>query len=117
MGQHERARTLLRESVLHSHAIRHQRVITFALIDLASAMASDHEPHPDIVCRAAQIWGATEAVREEVGIFLPAAETKRYDQAITQAQTVVAPEQWALTWAQGRRLTLEQAIEAALKAH
>jgi predicted ATPase/DNA-binding XRE family transcriptional regulator/predicted negative regulator of RcsB-dependent stress response len=117
MGQHERARTLLRESVLHGHAIRHQRVITFALIDLARAMASDHEPHPDAVCRAAQIWGATEAVREEIGIFLPAAETMRYQRAIAQAQTVVTPERWAIAWAQGRKLTLEQAIEAALKAH
>jgi len=77
-------------------------------------MASGREPLADDVRAAAHIWGAVEALREEVGIFLPVAEATRYERAIAHARAWVQPEAWVAAWAEGRAMALEQVIVYAL---
>lgn len=113
-GDYKRARTLLKESVARSRSIRHRRMIGFALTAFAGAVASGREPSVDDLCAAARIWGAAEKLRDEVGIFLPVAEYTRYERAISDARRWVAPEVWAAAWAEGRAMSLEQAIVFAL---
>ena len=78
------------------------------------AVAGDREPLADDVRAAARIWGAVEALREEVGIFLPVAEHKRYERALVHARAWLVSEAWAAAWAEGRAMTLEQAVAFAL---
>jgi len=113
-GEYSRARTLLKESVVHGRNIRHRRAIAFALTAFAGAVAGDREPLADDVRAAARIWGAVEALREEVGIFLPAAEHKRYERALVHARASLVSEAWAAAWAEGRAMSLEQAVAFAL---
>jgi predicted ATPase/transcriptional regulator with XRE-family HTH domain len=113
-GEYTRARTLLRESVARSRNIRHRRAIAFALTAFAGAVASGRESLDDDVCTAARIWGAAEVLREEVGIFLPVAESTRYERAIARARIWVRPDEWAAAWDAGRAMSLEQAIAVAL---
>ncbi|HEU5102726.1 MAG TPA: tetratricopeptide repeat protein, partial [Roseiflexaceae bacterium] len=114
LGEYERARRLLSESVAFSQHSQHRRVIAFALIAFASAISSGRQPSADDVRAAARIWGTVEAQREEVGLFLPVAESTRYERAIAHARAWVRPDEWAATWAEGRAMSLEQAIAFAL---
>ncbi len=113
-GEYTRARTLLRESVARARNTRHRRAVAFALTAFAGAVTGGREPSADDVHAAARIWGAAEALREEVGIFLPVAESTRYERALTDARTWLPPEVWATAWAEGRAMSLEQAIALAL---
>ncbi len=113
-GDHKRACTLLKESVARSRDIRHRRAIAFALVAFAGAVTSGREPLADDVRATARIWGAAEALREEVGIFLPVAESTRYERAVAHARAWLPPDEWVAAWAEGRAMALEQAIAFAL---
>ncbi len=113
-GDHQGARKLLREGVARSRSTGHQRVLVFTLTVFAGAVVSRPHPQADDVCAAARIWGAVEVVREDIGMFVPAANQTRFDQAIAYARTQISAEAWAAAWEQGRALSLEQATTLAL---
>jgi hypothetical protein len=108
------ARALLQESVAVSRDVGHPGVIASALVACASAVAAGPAPRPEDVQRAARIWGAAEVLRERVGIFLAGADRTRCERAIEYARVRLRPEVWAAAWAEGRALTLNQAIAYAL---
>jgi len=66
--------------------------------------------------RAARLLGATEAVREAIQIGLSAAYPDRieYDRYVAAVRAQLDEAVFAAAWAEGRALTLEQAIEYAL---
>jgi hypothetical protein len=66
--------------------------------------------------RAARLFGAAEALRESIGSNMTPSERREYDRAVLQlhAQTDAAALQ--ATWAAGRALSMEQAIQLALAA-
>lgn len=113
-GDHQGARALLREGVARSRATGHQRVLVFTLTVFAEALVRGPQPYAAAVCAAAQIWGAVEVVREDVGMFVPSANQARFDQAIAYARAQISAEAWAVAWEQGRALSLEQASALAL---
>lgn len=94
-------RTLLREGVAHSRSIGHQHVLVFTLTVFAWAVAAGPHPRVEDVCAAACIWGAVEVVREDVGMFVPAANQTRFDRAIAAAQIQVHAEGWATACGKG----------------
>ncbi len=116
-GDNKRARRFLRESVARSCNIRHPRTVAFALVAFAGAVTSGCEPPADCVLAAAQIWGAIERLREEVGIFLPVAEYTRYERAIAHARAWVRSDEWTAAWDAGRALSLDEAVAYALGEH
>ena len=65
--------------------------------------------------RAARLWGASGALREELGTPRPVGDrrTGRYLEAI---HGQLDPESHAREEAQGRQMTLEQAVEYAVSA-
>jgi predicted ATPase/DNA-binding winged helix-turn-helix (wHTH) protein len=66
--------------------------------------------------RAARIWGAAERLRTEIGSPLPPSEQRRYDRRVAAARAALGDcAAFDRAWQQGRALTLEQAIELALK--
>ena len=66
------------------------------------------------MCAAACIWAAVETMCEDVGAFVPVADKARLDQYQSYARTLVNAEAWAVAWAQGRTMSLEQATTLAL---
>jgi predicted ATPase len=108
-GNIERAAALYRES-LASFAetgdkwIDTECVTGLALIESARGDAD----------RAARLLGAAETARETFGIALPLTDAGDQEQFWTAIRERPAETAFAAAWAEGRAMTLEQAIEYAL---
>src|SRR6266566_418266 len=59
---------------------------------------------------AAHLWGAAEALREAIGTLLPPVERVPYDRAVEALRTQLGEQAFAAAWAEGRTLSLEQAL-------
>ena len=64
--------------------------------------------------RAAQLFGAAEALRERIGSSMTPTERREYDQAVAQLRAQAEPALVEAAWARGRALTLEEAVAYAL---
>jgi predicted ATPase len=66
--------------------------------------------------QAARLWGAAAALREQTGTAMT--ETVRDSQqfAIDVASAQIDPAAWQAAWAEGRALSVEQAVALALEA-
>ncbi|MDE3089921.1 MAG: tetratricopeptide repeat protein [Chloroflexota bacterium] len=65
--------------------------------------------------RAAQLFGAAEALRKATGIPVPPYRRADYAHHLAAVRARLDEEAFAKAWAEGRALTLEQAIEYALE--
>jgi DNA-binding CsgD family transcriptional regulator len=65
------------------------------------------------VQRAARLWGAASAVRDSVHALPPPSYEADYAPHLEKARTALGEEAFAAAWAEGRALTLEQAISLA----
>ena len=63
--------------------------------------------------RSAPLLGAAESLYERAGIALPPHDRLHYERALTATQTQLGDERFAALRAEGRTLTVEQAIEEA----
>ncbi len=63
--------------------------------------------------RAACLLGAAEALRESVNSPMRAVERDEYEQNVSALRAQLEPEQFAAAWAEGRALTMEQAVAYA----
>src|SRR2546421_594908 len=61
---------------------------------------------------AAQLWGAAEALREEMAFPLLPADRAGYERAVTAAQAQLGVQAFTAAWAQGRNMTMEQVLAA-----
>jgi hypothetical protein len=69
------------------------------------------QPH-----RAAHLGGAAEALREALGVPLPADGRAGHDQTLAALRAALGEESAATAWAAGRALALEDAITLALES-
>ncbi|MBI5304075.1 MAG: tetratricopeptide repeat protein [Chloroflexi bacterium] len=67
------------------------------------------------LARAARLFGAAEALREKIGMPLTPVDRSMYDQAVAFTRERTDPYTFTESWAQGRAMTLEQAIAFALE--
>jgi len=59
---------------------------------------------------AARLWGAAEAMREDMHAPRPSVFRTEYERAITAARTQVGEKLFTAAWAEGRAMTLEQVL-------
>jgi len=78
----------------------------FAFIAIA-----DEEPQ-----RAAKLLGAAEALREKAKSAMTDMERIEYDQSVAQLRAMLAETEFNALWADGRSMTMEEAIQLALEA-
>ena len=66
---------------------------------------------------AARLWGAAEALLQanEVMAYPHASDRSVHQRQVTDARVRLETEAWQGAWAQGRAMTLEQAVEYALE--
>ena len=64
--------------------------------------------------RAARLFGAAEALRESVCVPLPRVHCADYERDVAAARTQLDEATFAVAWAAGQAMTLEQAIAYAL---
>jgi predicted ATPase/DNA-binding SARP family transcriptional activator/DNA-binding CsgD family transcriptional regulator len=113
-GNHERAALLFEETLRQLRSVGEKLAIAYALLGLAGADAARGEPG-----RAARLWGAAEALREEIGVALSHWDLYGYDYEgrVSAARSMLGDEgAWEEAWAEGRAMTPDQAVEYALGA-
>ncbi|MDQ5854093.1 MAG: hypothetical protein M3380_18890, partial [Chloroflexota bacterium] len=65
--------------------------------------------------RAVRLWSAAGAIREAIGAPLPPVDRPHQETALARLRTALGATTFAARWAEGRALTLEQAIAYALE--
>jgi predicted ATPase/class 3 adenylate cyclase len=109
-GNQQAARALYEESLAVAKAIGDTWAITSCFVGLARLVASQGE-----LIWAARLWGTAEALREGLGTPLPPVYRADYERAVAAARTQLGEQAFATAWAEGRTMTLEQAVNEALK--
>jgi predicted ATPase/class 3 adenylate cyclase/Tfp pilus assembly protein PilF len=104
------AQALYREALVIGRELGERLRIAFSLEGLAAVVAALGSS-----LRAARIWGAAERLRAEAGSPLPPKDRPAYDRRVATARTREDNAAFDRAWQEGRALTLEQAMELALK--
>jgi predicted ATPase/DNA-binding SARP family transcriptional activator len=108
-GDSEAARALYLESL----AIRREQGERAGLPDclegLAAAVGAQGQPQA-----AARLLGAADSLRVVIGTPVPIEAQADYDRSVAGARDALGEEAFAAAWAEGRAMSLEQAIRAAL---
>jgi non-specific serine/threonine protein kinase len=99
-----------RESLVISQEIGEKRIIAYCLEGFAKVAARQGNTK-----NATQLFGAADALRQAIGAPLDPAERAELDQDVIAARNQLGEKNFELTWAEGRVMTMEQAIEFALK--
>jgi hypothetical protein len=68
-----------------------------------------HQPR-----RAAWLFGAAEAARERIGAPLPPGDRPLYDRHLARARADLDETAFDAAWAEGRAMTLDEAVAYAL---
>jgi tetratricopeptide (TPR) repeat protein len=66
------------------------------------------------VAWAARLWGAAEALRERIAVPLAADTLTLYQEAVTEARRHLEAATWEQAWAEGRAMSMEEAIAHAM---
>ncbi|HZS86553.1 MAG TPA: tetratricopeptide repeat protein [Chloroflexota bacterium] len=110
-GRHEQAAALFKEGLLLSKDVGDVLRILEALEGLSWAAAPLGQPQ-----RAARLGAAAGAERERLGLSLGTPDRTYRDRAILATRTALGEEAFAAAWAEGRDVTLSEAIALALAA-
>jgi non-specific serine/threonine protein kinase len=113
-SNNERAALLFEEILRLLRGPGEKLGIAYTLLGLAGADAARGEPG-----RASRLWGAAEALREEIGVALSHWDLCGYDYEgrVSAARNMLGDEgAWERAWAEGRAMTPDQAVEYALGA-
>ena len=110
-GDYESAPTLLRESLRLAWELDYKQSIQHCLYTLACVTACREQP-----VRAARLWGAVEGMEEAYGAHLTPMilSLTDYEDHLSRGRSQLGEEGFAVAWAGGKAMSLEQAIEYAL---
>ncbi|HZA74310.1 MAG TPA: LuxR C-terminal-related transcriptional regulator [Propionibacteriaceae bacterium] len=111
LGDLEQAAGWLVDGLRLSHDLDYKLITQYCLIGLGNLAALDGR-----LPRAARLWGAAEAMTESYGTRLTRATRAMidYDRQLAEAQERLDAPTWAAAWAEGRRMTTDQAVRYAL---
>src|SRR5437016_380718 len=98
-------RTLAVQSLEIARSVRDTGSLILCLEELADVVAGQGEPE-----WATVLWGAAERYREVSNATLPLVERLGRARRIEQAKSLVGERVFAEKWAEGRKMTAEQAI-------
>jgi predicted ATPase/class 3 adenylate cyclase/DNA-binding CsgD family transcriptional regulator len=105
------ARTLIQESLAIARTVDDHWWIAPFLENLASVIATDRD-----LQWAARLWGVAEALREAMGTPIPPVYRADYDRSVAAARAQLGEKAFSAAWAEGRKMTPEQALAAQGKA-
>ena len=110
-GEYDQALRFLREGVTRSGVVALKLLI---LNSLAGVMGTMPRRTTAEVCCAARIWGAVEALNEARALETPQGDRRRINALIAEARTRIHPKTFAAAWAEGRGLSLDEALALAM---
>ena len=110
-GDHERAQSLAEESIRALRDLGDKWLLENSLVCLAVVLAAR-----DRLRGAAVLFGASEAMREEVGQEEVYAHYRDdHDRGVESARNALGEEEFAAAWAAGSAMGVEEAISYALE--
>ncbi len=110
-SESKRATAFFRESLDLFSRLGDKAAIAECLEGLAGAVGlEEQEP-----IRAAELFGAAEALREVMGAPIPPSSRSRYDHNLAIARAQLDAEAWEAAWERGRSMTMEETISLALE--
>jgi tetratricopeptide (TPR) repeat protein len=110
-GIYQQASAFFAEGLTKSQEVGNRWLSRECLESLAwVACAHGHYEH------SARLLGAAEALRETFGPRRPPADQVEHERRVASAKVALGETVFEATWAEGRAMTLEQAIEYALAA-
>ena len=80
------------------------------LAGFAAVLGMTHQPE-----QAARLFGSAECLFEGMGVILDPADQQEFDHYVAVVRNQLDETAFAKAWAEGRAMTLEQAIEFALE--
>ena len=107
-----RGATFLDEGARIARELEDRIGVTYFVEGLAKLSAMRGE-----LVRAARLWGAAEAQREQMGMALSRFDlaASRYEQDLTAVRSALEEPTFEAAWAEGRAMSPEEAIEYALE--
>jgi hypothetical protein len=111
-GDCARALCLQREGLALARQIGARNLLETGLRELALTLVALEQP-----LRAAQLGGVAAGLREALGLPLRAPEQADQERAIAAMRAVLGEDAFAVAWAEGRALPLEEAVALALEDH
>lgn len=110
-GDHERAQSLVQESVRTLRGLDEKWHLAISLAYLAVTLAARGR-----ACRAAILFGASEALRQAVGQEEVYSYYRAdYDWGVQSARESLDAGEFAAAWAEGHAMSVEEAISFALE--
>jgi tetratricopeptide (TPR) repeat protein len=109
-GDYARAVALLEEGLALARDIGAKHRVTECLEGLATVAGALDQPE-----RAARLFGTADALRAALGAPLPPRERARREQAVAALRDALGEAAFAAAWAEGRALSLEDAVALALE--
>jgi predicted ATPase len=110
-GDCDQAVTLVHQSLRLNLAIDDRRAVAACLTALASVAQVQGQ-----LVRAARLFGAAEAILISIAAMLLPADSEEYDRSVEALRTQLSETDLAAAWAEGRSLSLAQAVDYALQA-
>lgn len=107
-GELQQAVTLFRESLQLALDHRHSRCLAEALSGLALVAIAQRAPE-----HAAQLLGAAEAVRQQVGASVKGWHRDALERGVREAKAALSAEAYAAAFSVGRTLALDAALAEA----
>jgi tetratricopeptide (TPR) repeat protein len=108
-GDINQARQIYTKTLTNWQDLGNRAAIAHQLECFGFLALADEEPQHTI-----QLFGAAEALRERINSSMTDFEQAEYSQAITQLRSMFTETEFNVLWAEGRSMTLEQAIQFAL---
>jgi predicted ATPase/class 3 adenylate cyclase len=108
-GDYSRATRLVKESLALSRELGFKLGIALCLEELAGSTGAQGQPE-----RAAHLYGAAEALRQVIGSPILPSERADYDRSVAAVRAGLGEEAFAKAWAEGRRMSTEEAIQLAM---
>lgn len=109
-GNFQQAAALFREGLRSWQGVGDKRRIAACLEGLAGVAVAMGQ-----VERAVRLFGAAEVIREVGGVPLPSVDRATYDRDIAAIHAQLGKADFIALWAEGRTLTMDQAIASALE--
>jgi len=108
-GDINQARQIYTKTLTNWQDLGNRAAIAHQLECFGFLALADEEPQ-----RAIRLFGSAEALRERINSSMTDYEQAEYSQAITQLRSMSTQAEFIFLWAEGRSMTLEQAIQFAL---
>jgi tetratricopeptide (TPR) repeat protein len=108
-GDMKEARRIYQETIKGWQDLGNRSAIANQLECFAFIAITDEEPQ-----RAIKLFGAAEALREKIHSPMTDYERVEYDQGVAQLRSSLNESEFNSLWAEGRVLTMDQAIQFAL---